>query len=332
MAGSAAHVVFPPKLRPGGQLRVIAPARSLALIASPQRDAAQARLAKLGLGVGFGDHVEEEDAFVSSSVAHRVEDLHAGFADPTVAGMLTVIGGFNSNELLPHLDWDLIQANPKVLCGYSDITALQNAIYAHTGLVTYSGPHYSSFAMRDYAEDTVAWFADCLMREGPLPLRPAATWTDDEWWMDQDARNPRPNDGWWVLREGSGAGTILGGNLCTLNLLQGTPHMPTADRCVLFVEDDYESHPHHFARDLTSLLQAIPREQVAALLIGRFQAASEMTRPLLAEIVNRQPLRPDTPVVANLDFGHTSPLLTFPVGGNADVAAGPAATITITAH
>jgi muramoyltetrapeptide carboxypeptidase len=332
MAGSAEHVVFPPKLRPGDHLRVIAPARSLALIPSPERDAAMARLAKLGFVVSFGDHVEEEDAFVSSSVAHRVEDLHAAFADRAVAGMLTVIGGFNSNELLPHLDWDLIRANPKVLCGYSDITALQNAIYAHTGLVTYSGPHFSSFAMRDYAGDTVAWFADCLMRDGPLQLRPAATWTDDEWWLDQDARNPRPNDGWWVLREGRGTGTVLGGNLCTLNLLQGTPHMPGADRWVLFLEDDYESQPHHFARDLTSLLQAIPPQHVSALLIGRFQAASEMTRSLLAEVVSRQPLRPGTPVVANLDFGHTSPLLTFPIGGSADVVAGPPTTITVTAN
>ncbi len=330
MAGSAGHVVFPPKLRPGDQLRVIAPARSLAMISPPLREAATARLAKLGFGVSFGSHVAEEDAFTSASVAHRVEDLHAAFADPSVAGLLTVIGGFNSNELLPRLDWDLIRANPKVLCGFSDITALQNAIHAHTGLVTYSGPHYSSFAMRDHNEDTVAWFADCLMSDQPLRLRPAATWTDDEWWADQDTRNPRPNAGWWVLREGRGAGTILGGNLCTFNLLQGTPHMPAADRWVLFIEDDYDSRPHHFARNLTSLLQAVPPEQVSALLIGRFQAASEMTRPLLTDIVSRQPLRTGTAVVANLDFGHTSPLFTFPVGGSADVVADPAAAITIT--
>jgi muramoyltetrapeptide carboxypeptidase LdcA involved in peptidoglycan recycling len=329
MAGSG---LFPRKLRPGDQLRAIAPARSLAMIPPPSREAATARLGKLGFTVSFGDHVEEQDVFVSSSVAHRVADLHAAFADPSVAGILTVIGGFNSNELLPHLDWDLIRANPKVFCGYSDITALQNAIYAHTGLVTYSGPHYSTFAMRDYAEDTVTWFADCLTSDKPLLLRPAATWTDDEWWMDQDARNPRPGDGWWVLREGRGSGTILGGNLTTITFLQGTPHMPAASRCVLFVEDDYESQPHHFARNLTSLLQAIPPEQVSALLIGRFQAASEMTRPVLAEIVARQPLAAGTPVVANLDFGHTSPLLTFPVGGSADVLAAPAAGITVTAH
>jgi muramoyltetrapeptide carboxypeptidase len=66
----------------------------------------------------------------------RLPQLHDAFADPVVAAILTVIGGFNSNELLPYLNWDLIGANPKVFCGYSNITALQNAILARTGLVT----------------------------------------------------------------------------------------------------------------------------------------------------------------------------------------------------
>ena len=106
-------------------------------------------------------------------------------ADPDVAAVLTVIGGFNSNELLPYLDWDLIAANPKVLCGFSDITALQNAILARTGLVTYSGPHWSSFGMRDHFEQTLAWFTQALFTDEPVHLDPAASWTDDLWFLDQ---------------------------------------------------------------------------------------------------------------------------------------------------
>lgn len=86
----------------------------------------------------YGDHVDEMDNFHSSSIASRVADLHAAFADPAVRGILTVIGGFKSNELLPHLDWELIARKPKMFCGYSDITALQNAILARSGLITYS--------------------------------------------------------------------------------------------------------------------------------------------------------------------------------------------------
>ena len=156
----------------------------------------------MGLRLTFADHVDERDDFQSSSIASRVSDLHAAFADPEVAGILTVIGGFNSNELLPHLDWDLVAANPKIFCGYSDITALQNAMLARAGLVTYSGPHWSSFGMRDHFEQTQQWFAEALFGEKPIELRQAEIWTDDLWFADQDNRTVRLNEGWWPLRPG----------------------------------------------------------------------------------------------------------------------------------
>jgi acyl-CoA synthetase (AMP-forming)/AMP-acid ligase II len=154
---------------------VVAPSRSRALVAEDDHsDAIDARFAAMGLRLTFGDHVDERDDFDSSSVASRVSDLHAAFADPDVAGILTVIGGFNSNQLLPHLDWDLIAANPKIFCGYSDITALQNAILARTGMVTYSGPHWSSFGMRDHFEQTQSWFTQALFAVFALDSHGAA--------------------------------------------------------------------------------------------------------------------------------------------------------------
>ncbi len=247
-------MTYPRRLRRGDQVRVISPACSIGIIA--ERDLPTARLEELGLRVSFGAHVGERDAFDSSPIASRVADLHDVFADPGVAAILTVIGGYNANELLPHLDWNLIAANPKILCGYSDITVLQNAILARSGLVTYSGPHWSTFAMRDRIAPTLAWFRAALFDAGDIALRPAESWSDDAWYLDQDDRHPQPNDGWWVLQPGGPVrGRIVGGNLCTLNLLQGTPFMPSLEGTVLFVEDDEESKPHHVARNLHSLLQ-----------------------------------------------------------------------------
>jgi muramoyltetrapeptide carboxypeptidase LdcA involved in peptidoglycan recycling len=77
------------------------------------------------------------------------------FEDAHVAAVLTVIAGYNSNQLLRYVDWELIGSHPKVLCGYSDISALQHAMWAKTRLVTYSGPHYSTFGQKLYAEYTV---------------------------------------------------------------------------------------------------------------------------------------------------------------------------------
>ncbi|WP_020016436.1 S66 family peptidase [Promicromonospora sukumoe] len=332
----SAHVetIVPPKLRPGDTVRVIAPARSRAMIMEHDNTRwINERFAAMGLTLTFGEHVDEDDQFRSGSVEHRVADLHAAFADPSVAGIITVIGGFNSNELLPYLDFDLIAAHPKVFCGYSDITALQNAILARTGLVTYSGPHWSSWGMRDHFEPTGDWFRAAVTDDAPIAVEPSQAWTDDMWFADQDDRTPVPNKGWWRLRPGRASGRIVGGNLCTLNLLQGTANMPSLDGALLFIEDDFESNTVAFARNLTSLLQQPDAGGVTGLVLGRFQAASGVTREALDEIVARQPALAGKPVLAGVDFGHTSPLLTVPIGGAADVVVGEReAALTITRH
>ncbi len=334
---TTASPTVPRKLRRGDTIRVIAPARSRQFVAEHDHSGViEARFAALGIRLTFGEHVDERDEFDSSSVASRLSDLHAAFADPEVAGILTVIGGFNSNELLPYVNWDLIAANPKIFCGYSDITALQNAILARTGMVTYSGPHWSSFGMRDYFEQTEQWFVQALFGEGSIErhssieLRPAKAWTDDLWFADQDTRVVYDNDGWWPLRPGQAAGRIVGGNLCTLNLLQGTEYMPSLDGALLMVEDDCHSDGPEFARDLASLLQLPDAGGVQGLVIGRFQQASQVSRSLLEQIIARQDRLAGVPVLANVDFGHTNPLVTFPIGGRAALTVGTALTVGAT--
>lgn len=317
--------MFPTKLGPGDQVRVIAPSRSMGIIGAETRALADRRMVELGLTLSWGAHVGEHDELNSSPVSSRVADLHDAFADRDVRGVLTVIGGFNSNQLLEHIDWSLIAASQKVFCGFSDITALQAAMLARTGLVTYSGPHWSSFGMRDHLDDTLAWFRNCVFRAEaggaggePIELGVATGWTDDPWFLDQDDRTVEPNAGWWVLSEGAHAaveGRLVGTNLSTLALLHGTEFMPALDGAILFVEDDFESQVHHFDRQLTSLLQQPGAGGIRGLVIGRFQRASNVTRPLLDAVVRAKPQLEAIPVVANLDFGHTTPLLTLPVGG-----------------
>ncbi len=313
--------VVPPKLRPGSVVRVIAPSRSLEIIGPEVRAEAERRLDDLGLLVSFGDHVGVLDDFASSPVEDRLSDLHAAFADPEVDGILTVIGGFSANELLTGIDYDLVTANPKVVCGFSDITVLSNALYARSGLVGYSGPHYSSFGMKHHFEYTEAAFRACLMEDDPIELEPSPTWSDDAWHLDQDARQLEANAGWWVLQEGQASGTTVGGNLCSLNLLQGTAFMPSLDGAVVLVEDDGQVKPGDFDRDLVSLLQQPDFPGVQALIIGRFQKATGMTRPLLDQVIASKPELAGMPVIANVDFGHTTPIFTYPVGGTLTVRA-----------
>jgi muramoyltetrapeptide carboxypeptidase LdcA involved in peptidoglycan recycling len=318
------QTIYPAKLAAGDGIRVIAPSRSRAMVSEHDHSAIiEERFAGLGLRLSYGEHVDVRDVFDSAPAAARVADLHAAFADPSVAGILTVIGGYNSNELLPHLDWDLIRAHPKVFCGYSDITALHGAIFARTGLVTYLGPHWSSFGMARHFDATLRWFTACLFSEEPVRLAETETWTDDLWFLDQDQREVLASLGWWPIQPGRAQGRLAGGNLATLSVLRGTPFMPSLADAVLVVEDDYESQPPDFARNLTALLQQPGATQIRALIVGRFQRASNMTRPLLEQIIASQPQLAGLPVLASVPIGHTNPMATVPIGGQVSMSAVP---------
>lgn len=306
-----------PKLQAGDEIRIISPSRSLSLIAEDQRELAVQRLEALGFKVSFGKHVLESDDFVSSSIASRIEDLHDAFLDPNVKGILTVIGGFNSNQMLSYIDYDIIAQNPKRLCGYSDITALNNAILAKTGLISYSGPHFSTFSMLHGLDYTIEYFEKLMMHEGDVEITPPSHWSDDQWYLDQEKRVFVPNDGPYVINEGEAKGTIVGGNQCTLNLLQGTAFMPSLADSILFLEDDDLVSPLCFDRDLQSIIHQPGFDQVRGIVIGRFQQESRMTRSLLTQIIQSKRELESIPVIADVEFGHTTPRITLPIGGYA---------------
>lgn len=313
--------IFPKKLKIGDEVRVIAPARSLAIISKENREIANKRIEELGLKISFGKHVDEKDDFASSSIKSRIEDLHEAFSDKNVKAVFTVIGGFNSNQLLKYIDWDLIKKNPKIICGYSDITALNDSIFAKTGLVTYSAPQYSTFGQKLYFDYTLDYFEKCLFKNDPFEIKPSESWSDDKWYKDQDNRKLIPNEGWLMINEGNAEGTILGVNLCTFNLLQGTEYMPSLNNSILFLEDDETSKSFDFDRNLQSLIHLPDFSEVKAIVIGRFQKESEMTNSLLTQIIKTKKELNNIPVLANIDFGHTSPIISFPVGGTCKVEA-----------
>lgn len=205
--------------------------------------------------------------------------------------------------------------NPKIFLGYSDITVLNNAIFAKTGLITYSGPHYSSFGQKLYLDYTIEYFKKCLMSDDSFQVIASEDWSDNEWYLDQDKRDLVKNPGFLVINEGQAEGNILGANLCTFNLLQGTEYFPDLTDSILFLEDDCESNPYHFDRDLQSLIQLHNFNKVKGLVIGRFQKKSNMTDDLLTKIIKTKKELDNIPVIANVDFGHTDPKITFPIGG-----------------
>lgn len=318
--------MIPNKLKAGDEIRVIAPARSMKLLGEDCIQIANKRFEELGLKLTFGKHVYEADENLSSSVESRVEDLNEAFKDSNVKAIFTVIGGFNSNQIIKYIDYDIIKNNPKILCGFSDITALANSIYAKTGLVTYSGPHYSSFGMKKgFLDYTLEYVKKMFFDDKEIEVVSSKEWSNDAWFIDQENREFIKNDGMFIINEGEAQGKIVGGNLCTLNLLQGTEFMPSLEEdTVLFLEDDGMAGKLfmvEFDRNLISLIMQKGFENVKGIVIGRAEKVSEMTNEKWTKIIKSKKELENIPVIAGADFGHTTPLITFPIGGNARLEA-----------
>lgn len=317
--------MIPEKLKAGDEVRVIAPSRSMVILGEDCKKIATQKLEALGLKVTFGKYVMEADSdYLCTSVEHRVEDLNEAFRDKNVKAILTVIGGFNSNQILDFIDYEAIKQNPKIFCGFSDITALSNAIHAKTGLVTYSGPHYSSFGMLKGFEYELEYFKKMFFEAEEFEIESSKEWSDDTWFIDQENREFISNEGMYIINEGIAEGDIVGGNLCTLNLLQGTEYMPNIEGKVLFLEDDGMAEKiflMNFDRDLQSLIHTKEFKNIKAIVLGRNQKNCDMTKEKWIKLIKNKPELRDIPVIAGADFGHTTPIFTFPIGGHAKLEA-----------
>jgi muramoyltetrapeptide carboxypeptidase len=309
--------MFAPKLDKGDEIRVIAPSFSLAVVWTEKYKRALSYLEGQGFKVTFSKHSRELDDWRSSGIASRVEDIHEAFIDDNVKAILTAIGGFNVNQILEYIDYDIIKRHPKVLCGYSDITALLHAVYTKTGLVTYHGVHFSTFGFEIEEEYTQRAFLDCVMNDGIIKIQPSQT-----------------AGRYTVIQYGSCEGTIIGGNLCTLNLLQGTQFMPQSENTVLFIEDDNimgDYFKYEFDRNLQSLLQAYGTDKIKGVVFGRFDGSCNITTDIIRKLISDK-LPKEIPVLFGVDFGHVFPMITFPIGGKIRINAINTPTIEIINH
>ena len=195
-------------------------------------------LESLGFTVKIAPHALNQRGFVSDTVENRVSDLHDMFLDPSVRAIVAAIGGNHSCHLLPRLDFDLIRTHPTILMGFSDITVLNVAIWAKTGLVTFNGPALlTDFAevprMFEYTERS---FLNTLCQPEPVGvIEPSRCWTEEflDWSQKKDlerARYLEPAEGPVWLRRGFAEGPLVGGCIESLGHLRGTTFWPDFSR------------------------------------------------------------------------------------------------------
>jgi muramoyltetrapeptide carboxypeptidase len=317
-------LVKPKRVKAGGTVRLVAPSLSASIIDPRVWDIGVRRLGSKGLKVQVAKHAMNARGHSSGTIHERAGDIMDAFRDPEVDLVMSAIGGFNSNQLLPHLDYRLIRESRKPFIGYSDVTALNNAILARSGLVNFYGPAFVTFCQSEMSTYTERSF-DQVLLEGAsnLPVEASGDWAEDRWFL-KDPLGPREwkrNPGWEALREGHAKGRAVGGNLSTLMLLAGTDYWPDMNGAILFLEDDEASTPEVFDRDITHLKQMGVFDKVYGVVIGRSPTeAGFVKNDSLAMIIDDLLEDNDIPVIAGADIGHTEPMFTVPLGTRCELS------------
>lgn len=320
-------VVKPSALRPGDTIAVVAPSWC-GPATFPHRVARGVRfLESRGYRVVVAPHAYERRGDVAGTPEERAADLHGCFADPAVRAIVAATGGDHACHLLPLLDWDLIRRNPTIFMGFSDITVLNVALHVRTGLVTFNGPA----VMTDLGEFpapfpyTIAHMQQALCTPDPIgPLLPSAAWTEEflDWGVRADLTRPRalrPSPGWTWLKTGRTAGRLLGGCLESLEHLRGTPYWPHLEGALLFLETSDGMPPGRVDARLQDYENMGVFARLGGLLLGRPYGYTETQRAELYAVVLERTRRHTFPVVAGLDFGHTAPQFTLPLGCRAEL-------------
>ncbi|MFT4568081.1 MAG: muramoyltetrapeptide carboxypeptidase [Saprospiraceae bacterium] len=285
-------IIKPRRLKPGDTIGLISPGSSLSDAALEK---CVANLEKAGFRVKPGRHWKEQHGYLAGIDKVRLEDIHAMFEDDSVDGVWCARGGYGCSRLLPYLDYNLIKRNPKVLIGYSDITALINSIYKETGLIGFHGPVASS-EFNEFSTDGIR-----NLLQTPL----------DEYQLS-NAENHQIE----ILKEGRANGRLVGGNLTLLASMCGTLYQVEMKDKLVFIEDVGEK-PYRIDRMLTQLLQSSRLSEAAGIILGRFNDCEpdEGDRSLsLRECLIDRLGGLNIPIALGFSFGHISEQFTIPVG------------------
>lgn len=296
--------IKPPRLKPGDTVGLISPAGYLDGPEDIEYIREHLALLDLDLQIKTGDHVLDQYGYFAGSAADRAADVNAMFADPEVTAIIATRGGYGCTRILPLLDYDLIRSHPKILLGYSDITALLVGIYEQTGLITFHGPVGIS-SWNAYSNDFVK---DVLVHGRPVSML---------------SRNPSEIH---IFSNGTADGWLVGGNLSVFASMLGSLYMPDLNGAILFLEDVNEKI-YRLDRILSQLQLSGVLDQLNGFIFGKCpgcgldEVAPEDHDFTLLQILEYY-LKPlGIPAWSGADFGHVDDKYTFPIGGKVAIDA-----------
>jgi muramoyltetrapeptide carboxypeptidase len=297
--------IKPKRLKKGDTIGLIAPGSS---VTEEKFNKAVTNLEKLRFNVHYTKNIMAKRGYLAGTDEQRLHDLHFMFNNPKIDGIWCIRGGYGCGRLLPKIDYSLIRKNPKPLIGYSDVTALLQAIFYKTGLIGFHGP----VAVSDFTEYATTQFQAVLM-EPRSPFQ-----------INNAPENDKKEDAAFqtkVIKSGKAKGQIVGGNLSLISSLAGTKYQLNVKGKIVFLEDIGE-RPYRIDRMLTQLLQSCNLKSAAGIALGIFDdcEAKEGSDSLtLMETLEDRLSDLEIPVIYGLSFGHIADQFTFPIGIEAEL-------------
>ncbi|MFB6728913.1 S66 family peptidase [Bacillus mobilis] len=313
-------MLLPKTLKYGDTIGIYSPSSPVTYTSPKRFERAKSYLQQKGFHILEGSLTDRYDYYRSGSIQERAEELNALIRNPNVSCIMSTIGGMNSNSLLPYIDYDAFQNNPKIMIGYSDATALLLGVYAKTGIPTFYGPALvPSFGeFEPFVDQTYKYFVETLLHDQVLPynIKQPLFWSDEfiNWEMKTKEKERRHNN-WISVTNGQATGRIIGGNLNTIEGIWGSPYMPSIQEGdILFIEDSSKDAAT-IERSFSFLKINGVFDKVSGILLGKheqFDDCGTKRKPyeILLEVLQNQSI----PLLAEFDCCHTHPMITMPIG------------------
>lgn len=307
-------------LKVGDTIGIFSPSSPITYSSPKRFERAKKYLIEKGFKIIEGKLTGKYDYYRSGSIMERAEELNELIRNPEIKCIMSTIGGMNSNSILPYIDYEALKKNPKIIIGYSDVTAILLAIYAQTGIIPYYGPALvASFGeFPPFVDETYQYFKEILMDEKEIPhiIEPPEYWTEEhiKWEMQERSKEKRKNE-WITVYRGVVRGRVIGGNLNTIQGIWGSRYMPEIkEGDILFIEDSLKDIAT-VERSFSFLKINGVFEKISGIILGKhelFDDSRTGRKPyeVLLEVLGEREL----PFIADFDCCHTHPMLTLPLG------------------
>ena len=289
--------MLPKAIKLGDTIGVIAPSNIILEKDEEYIEKSTKLFTDLGYKVKFGKYVRANTLGYGATAKQKAEDINDMFKDPEIKAIIAVKGGEDSNTTFDYIDYELIKNNPKIICGFSDITSITNAIYSKTGLVTFNGPTFKSLS---------SWETDYAFKE--LIKR----------FQDKSLELGVEDDEYVTIKEGIAEGELIGGNLSlTKRLVCGKYSLDFTDK-ILFIEElGLESDPNLVNNDLYYMKQNGVFDKIKGIWVGNYEHESGIElEKILLDVLDGEY---NFPIIKSNNFGHCDKKTVIPIGTKARI-------------